>query len=464
MGGRRCIPHDTSDATGGYKVGAQVCSQQKSDRGVASGHMAGGYTAGGRYDLGPSAGTTTTVRTDRGTSIYVTRDGERGIAHSNGRVTCDRTTETDGYDVAQCPPGPPTGDVQPAVQGTKRAEVYVRGGDGDIAHKNQRFAPQSQDNGDDYIESQGDGDGGVATILAAGGYDVGPAMDDAWWLEDIGDDPPPPHGKEGNAKDGIAMSNDEYETADHRRAVNQRGGGGRHPTGGYDAALEDYLLFDALLDDHLQAEMSDEDSDLSRLRWCPFQSSSREDDATSSWSGSSSIFTATTDGQATPGNTNKETGGKPPPLIEIGTPHGPIQMDAPSEGHVDLCNKPGEELRKAALPPPPWVYLINSSCRPVKPFILWSDEEPAIVTTPCAPPSTATTSQCVALPVYQRWASAAWVLLLCSFIISFLRRKGLPRFTPGYACWRGHSRPCSIPPVPKTLLRLSATWRRPMRI
>ena len=109
MGDRRCIPHDTSDATGGYKVGAQVCSQQKSDRGVASGHMAGGYTAGGRYDLGPSAGTTTTVRTDRGTSIYVTRDGERGIAHSNGRVTCDRTTETDGYDVAQCPPGAPHG-------------------------------------------------------------------------------------------------------------------------------------------------------------------------------------------------------------------------------------------------------------------------------------------------------------------------------------------------------------------
>lgn len=98
---------------------------------------------------------------------------------------------------------------------------------------------------------------------------------------------------------------------------------------------------------------------------------------------------------------------------------------------------PVEVPTPAAPPPSPWRYVLNSSRCPAKPFTLLSEEDPVSAIEPTTSYPAAMHSLRAGLPVYQRWGSEAWFLLLCSLIISLLRRKGLPRHTPGYACVRG---------------------------
>ena len=76
--------------------------------------------------------------------------------------------------------------------------------------------------------------------------------------------------------------------------------------------------------------------------------------------------------------------------------------------------------------PSHWSHLLNECRRPVQLFVLRNDEAPPAADEPDPPPLKSIDWGIIAPTYYQSWGSVAWFTWLRSFIVSMLRRKGLP--------------------------------------
>ena len=76
--------------------------------------------------------------------------------------------------------------------------------------------------------------------------------------------------------------------------------------------------------------------------------------------------------------------------------------------------------------PSPWSRLLNECRRPVQLFVLRRDETTPAADEPDPLPLKSIDWGIIAPTYYQSWGSVAWFTWLRSFIVSMLRRKGLP--------------------------------------